>query len=228
MKKPSDSILRKVEAVIIHDGRSRASWKATFMTVVSLHISNPKIRIVVLDISEDQSFKTRWDDMVKKMEERGYKKRRDSYTPIHVRKGLKNLNIFAPYVMKVHPDLLFLRDLTDEVEELDESDAKVMCSEGFLLFRYNPDRDFIGETETLLEHGKVIEKNLTAFWRDEKITNETAFVHACFDHGKGHDGRGAEAKREWVQKRIEEMMEEFEYINPLTEENVYLYTEENR
>lgn len=226
MKKPEDSILRKVEAVIIHDGRSRSSWKTTFLAVLSLHISNPKIRTVVLDISEDQSFKTRWDDMVKKMEGLGYKKRRDSYTPIHVRKGLKSLNIFAPYVMRVHPDLLFLRDLTDEVKELVDSDAKAMCSDGFLLFRYNPERDVIGESETLLEHGKVLEKNLTAFWKDEKITNETAFVHSCFDHKKGHDGRGAEAKREWVQKRIEEMMEEFDYINSLTEENVYLYSEE--
>ena len=227
MKKPEDIILRQVQAVIIHDGHGEQSWKPTFMTMFSLYTSNPRIRIIIVDVSPYKTFKTRWDEMVEKMKRLGYKKRKDSWTPITCIGDLKRMNICTPYVIVAHPDLLFLRDLSDEVKELDSSKAKAMCSEGFLMFKYNPDKDFIGETGTIIEHGKIIEKkNLTGFWRDEKITNETAFIHARFDHKGGHDGRSVEAKRAWVQKNIDEMMEEFDYINPLTEENVYNHTEE--
>ena len=224
-----DRMMRKVETVIIHDGNGHRSWRSTLLTMFSLFIANPRVKITVVDVSPDHSFKSRWDDMVANMEKVGWKKRADCWAPIRILGNIKNLLLTKDYVMVLHPDLYCVRDLSDDVEEFIQSGAKVVqAGRCFILFKRS-ERDYVDEKNIILEHGELLVKDeLIDTWGKDTLAPGAAFVHLGFDHKKGHDGRNAKLKRAWVEKILGEMLEDFdEYEDELSLEmaergNAYL------
>lgn len=206
-----DRMMRRVEAVIKHDGKGKRSWRSTLLTMFSFFISNPRVRITIVDTSPDHSFKSRWDDMVANMEKAGWKRRTDSWAPIRVLGDFKHLSLNKDYVMWLHPDLYCVRDLSDDVEEFIQSGAKALQSNrAFVMFKRS-EKDCVSRDYLLLEHGKLLVKDeLVDTWGKDTLAPGAAFVHLGFDHKNGHDGRNAKMKRDWVEKTLSELMEDFD------------------
>ena len=206
-----DRMMRRVEAIIKHTGKGMRSWRSTLLTLFSFFYSNPRVRITIVDTSPDQSFKSRWDKMVEDMEKLGWKRRMDNWTPIRVLGDFKNLSLNKDYVMWLHPDLYCVRDLSDDIEEFVKSGAKALQSNrAFVMFKRSK-KDCVSEEYLLLEDGELLVKDeLVDQWGKDTLSPGAAFVHLGFDHKNGHDGRNAKKKRDWVEKTLAEMMEEFD------------------